>query len=249
MYFLPPNQVRLQSHEQDLPNFGLEPMTDEEKATVHGLVNTEDAIIREEMEYDLNELNANVEQIVPTFNAAQQQIYLSVMDAVRKNESLQLFISARGGCGKTYLLNGILDAVRSFERGGCIALAMATTGIAAQLLHLGRTYHSRMKAPLHPTEESTLNITKQSQLAKLVRRARLLLIDEVTMLHRFQLEALDRTLRDLMDKPDDPFGGKIIILAGDFRQCLPVVPGSNRAQIVKICINSSPLWPHFQVFF
>ena len=224
-------------------------MTDEEKATVHGLVNTEYAIIREEMEYDLNELNANVEQIVPTFNAAQQQIYLSVMDAVRKNESLQLFISARGGCGKTYLLNGILDGVRASQTGGCIALAMATTGIAAQLLHLGRTYHSRMKAPLHPTEESTLNITKQSQLAKLVRRARLLLIDEVTMLHRFQLEALDRTLRDLMDKPDDPFGGKIIILAGDFRQCLPVVPGSNRAQIVKICINSSPLWPHFQVFF
>ena len=239
----------MQSHEQDLPNFGLEPMTDEEKATVHGLVNTEYAIIREEMEYDLNELNANVEQIVPTFNAAQQQIYLSVMDAVRKNESLQLFISARGGCGKTYLLNGILDGVRASQTGGCIALAMATTGIAAQLLHLGRTYHSRMKAPLHPTEESTLNITKQSQLAKLVRRARLLLIDEVTMLHRFQLEALDRTLRDLMDKPDDPFGGKIIILAGDFRQCLPVVPGSNRAQIVKICINSSPLWPHFQVFF
>ena len=232
----------MQSHEQDLPNFGLEPMTD-------GLVNTEDAIIREEMEYDVNELNANVEKIVPTFNAAQQQIYLSVMDAVRKNESLQLFISARGGCGKTYLLNGILDAVRSFEQGGCIALAMATTGIAAQLLHLGRTYHSRMKAPLHPTEESTLNITNQSQLAQLVCHAHLLLIDEVTMLHQFQLEALDRTLRDLMDKPDDPFGGKIIILAGDFRQCLPVVPGSNRAQIVKICINSSPLWPHFQVFF
>ena len=232
----------MQSHEQDLPNFGLEPMTD-------GLVNTEDAIIREEMEYDVNELNANVEKIVPTFNAAQQQIYLSVMDAVRKNESLQLFISARGGCGKTYLLNGILDAVRSFEQGGCIALAMATTGIAAQLLHLVRTYHSRMKAPLHPTEESTLNITNQSQLAQLVCHAHLLLIDEVTMLHQFQLEALDRTLRDLMDKPDDPFGGKIIILAGDFRQCLPVVPGSNRAQIVKICINSSPLWPHFQVFF
>ena len=171
------------------------------------------------------------------------------MDAVRKNESLQLFISARGGCGKTYLLNGILDAVRSFEQGGCIALAMATTGIAAQLLHLGRTYHSRMKAPLHPTEESTLNITNQSQLAQLVCHAHLLLIDEVTMLHQFQLEALNRTLQDLMDKPNDPFGGKIIILAGDFRQCLPVVPGSNRAQIVKICINSSPLWPHFQVFF
>ena len=239
----------MQSHEQDLPNFGLEPMTDAEKATVNGLVNTEDAVIREEMDYDVNELLTNVGTVSINFNSDQQKIYDTVIEAVKKNESLQLFISARGGCGKTYLLNGILDAVRASQTGGCIALAMATTGIAAQLLHLGRTYHSRMKAPLHPTEESTLNITSQSQLAKLVWHAKLLLIDEVTMLHRFQLEALDRTLRDLMEKPNAPFGGKIIILAGDFRQCLPVCPGSNRAQIVKSCINASSLWQHFQVLF
>ena len=224
-------------------------MTDEEKATVEGLVNTEAAIIREEMDYDVNELLTNVGTVSINFNGDQRKIYDAVMEAIRNNESIQLFISARGGCGKTYLLNGILDAVRASEPGGCIALAMATTGIAAQLLHLGRTFHSRMKAPLHPTEDSTLNITSQSQLAKLVRCAKLLLIDEVTMLHRFQLEALDRTLRDLMNKPNAPFGGKIIILAGDFRQCLPVCRGSNRAQIVKNCINASPLWEHFQVLF
>ena len=42
----------------------------------------------------------------------------------------------------------------------------------------------------------------------------MLMIDEATMLDRFQLEALDRTLRDFMGMPDQPFGGKIIILAG-----------------------------------
>ena len=47
---------------------------------------------------------------------------------------------------------------------------------------------------------------------------------------------------------DEPFGGKIIILAGRFRQYLPVGPGSNRAQIVKNCINASTLWKHFHVF-
>ena len=129
--------------------------------------------------------------------------------------------------------------MHSLEPGGCIALATATTGIAAQLLNLGRTFHSRLKAPLHPTEESTLNIPAQGTLAKLVRRCRLLLIDEASMLHRFYLEALDRTLRDLMKTPDTPFGGMIIVMAGDFRQCLPVVPGSNKAQISKICINQS----------
>lgn len=38
-------------------------------------------------------------------------------------------------------------------------------------------------APLQPTENSTLNITKQSELSELVQCVKLLLIDEVTMLH------------------------------------------------------------------
>ena len=239
----------MESYQQNLSIAQLEPITEDERAAVDGLVNTEDTIIREEMDYDITELQTNVGIVTTNFNGDQQKIYHTVMEAVAKNESLQLFISARGGCGKTYLLNGILDAVRASELGGCIALAMASTGIAAELLHLGRTFHSRLKAPLEPNENSTLNIPAQSKLAKLVRRAKLLMIDEVTMLHRFQVEALDRTLRDLMDKPNAPFGGKIIILAGDFRQCLPIVVGANRAQIVNSCINKSPLWREFQVLF
>ena len=83
-----------------------------------------------------------------------------------------------------------------------MALVMATTGIASNLLDLGRTFHSRLKAPLSPTEDSTLHIIGQSGLAKLVRMARLLLIEESTMLDRFMLEALERSLRDLMGQPD-----------------------------------------------
>ena len=77
--------------------------------------------------------------------------------------------------------------------------------------------------------------------------ARVLLIDESPMLDRFLLEALDRSLRDLMGQPEQPFGGKIILLAGDFRQCLPVVPGASRAGTVDHCINQSHLWQHFKV--
>ena len=64
-----------------------------------------------------------------------------------------------------------------------------------------------------------------------------MMIDEATMLDRYQLEAMDRTLRDLMSNPDVPFGGKVVILAGDFRQCLPVVPGANRPGTIKHSIN------------
>ena len=51
-------QVRLLPHEKDLPNVGMGPITEEEKATVEGLVNIEEAIIREEMDYYLNKLEA-----------------------------------------------------------------------------------------------------------------------------------------------------------------------------------------------
>ena len=67
------------------------------------------------------------------------------------------------------------------------------------------------------------------------------------MLDRFLLEALDRSLRDLMGQPDQPFGGKILLCAGDFRQCLPVVPGANRAGTVDHCIIQSNLWQHFKI--
>ena len=238
-------QQRLQSYEKNLHDLGLDQMTNEERSTVSWM--DEDPLVRDEKQYDITVLKSEVKEAQDKFTVSQQDIYEIIMEAVKGNKPLQLFISARGGCGKTFLLNTVLKAVRSLEDGGCIALAMGTTGISAQLLQLGRTFHAQMKAPIKPTEESTLNIPIQINLKKLVEMARLLLIDEATMLHRFHLEALDRTLRYLLKKPTEPFGGKILILAGDFRQCLPVVRGANRAQSVQACIKESDLWMNFEI--
>mgnify|MGYP003702509971 CR=1 FL=1 len=69
------------------------------------------------------------------------------------------------------------------------------------------------------------------------------------MTHRRCFEALDRTLRDLLSgqTPSNsivPFGGKVIILGGDFRQILPVIRKGSRASIVDASITNSPLWGH-----
>ena len=240
-------ETRLQSFEKTLERAGLPTPTPEQLADVEMVMSIQPAIIREELDFSMDVVTDTVQERMPTFTEEQRAVFQTVMDAVKNDEPLQAFIDARGGCGKTYLLNTILAAVRSLEPQGCIALAMATTGIAANLLDLGRTFHSRMKAPLDPKEDSTLAISAQSLLAELIRKTKLLLIDESTMLDRYMLEALDRTLRDILDEPEKVFGGKILILAGDFRQCLPVVPGASRAGTVAHCINQSPLWPHFKI--
>ena len=117
-------------------------MTPEEKATVEGLCNIHEPIIREELDFDVPEIMMGIQTTYNKFTPEQRTIYDKVLTAVRQDVSLQLFISARGGCGKTFLLNAILDAVRCLLPGGCVALAMATTGIAANLLKLGRTLQS-----------------------------------------------------------------------------------------------------------
>lgn len=239
---------RLQSWERTLQHFGLPKPTADDLL----LVNQEDdqlflqALIREEMDFDWQEMRELAQTRRGQYTPEQLAIYNLVMDRVTTGQSLCLFISARGGCGKSFISNGIMAAVRSSQAGGCVALAMATTGIAATLLLLGRTYHSRMKAPLTPSPDGVLSINSQSVLADLIRRAKIILIDEVTMMDRFHLEMMDRTLRDII-AVDQPFGGKIIILSGDFRQTLPVVPGANRAGITDTCINRSSLWNHFTV--
>ena len=56
-------QVWLQSFELDLPNFGLEPMADEEKQTVQGLVNIESVVIWEEIDYDIKKLKTKQSEV------------------------------------------------------------------------------------------------------------------------------------------------------------------------------------------
>ena len=176
-------------------------------------------VIQEELAYDGQALREQTDARLPTLLPSQRAVVDAVLAAVRERRPLAAYIDAPGGTGKTYTLNTLLAAVRA---DGEVALAVAFSGIAATLLDGGRTFHSRFKAPLHVTATSTCNVPVQSPLAELIRRARLIVWDEAPMAHRHLLEALDRTLRDVVGS-DQPFGGKVLVLGGDFRQILPVI--------------------------
>ena len=154
------------------------------------------------------------------------------------------FVDGPGGHGKTYLFNTVLGHVHQQDK---IALAVASSGIASLLLHGGQTAHSRFKIPLNLDSDSTCNINRQSELANLIRQTKLIIWDEAPMTHCFALEALDRTLQDIRHN-DNPFGGLVVVLGGDFRQTLPVVKRASRAAIVESSIKRSHLWENVTSF-
>lgn len=89
-------------------------------------------------------------------------------------------------------------------------------------------------------------IKPNSPRADLIRQARLIIWDEAPTANRAVLACVDAVLREIMGN-NLPFGGKVFVLLGDFRQTCPVVRRGSRAQIVDASIKSSPLWRHFEI--
>nr|GEW37248.1 DNA helicase [Tanacetum cinerariifolium] len=59
----------------------------------------------------------------------------------------------------------------------------------------------------------------------------------------------DERLRDILDVPIKLFGGKTIMLEGDFRQTLPEEKSASRHEIINSSIAASYLWSSFRLFF
>nr|XP_043611506.1 uncharacterized protein LOC122583138 [Erigeron canadensis] len=91
-----------------------------------------------------------------------------------------------------------------------------------------------------------------SPLAVLLQQTKLIIWDEAPMTNKHCFEALDRTLRDILKSTNPqsthiPFGGKVVVFGGDFRQILPVVQQGTRQDIVNASLKSSYLWNYCTV--
>ncbi|XP_074314935.1 uncharacterized protein LOC141651111 [Silene latifolia] len=105
------------------------------------------------------------------------------------------------------------------------------------------------RAIAYVVENSTCSRIKPgSDLAELLIRTKLIIWDEAPMTHKYAFEAVDGSLRDVMRFSNDgdinqPFGGKVVVFGGDFRQILPVIPKGSRSEIVNASLCASNLWP------
>ena len=151
------------------------------------------------------------------------------------------FLYGYGGTEKTFIWKTLSTAIGSK---GLIVINVASSGITSLLLPGGKPTHSTFCIPLLINEESTCNIPQENLMAKLLIKTKLIIWDEAPMINSLRFEALDRTLRDIMRVESEenalkPFGNKVIVLGGDFRQILPVVKNGSKYDIVKETVNYS----------
>ncbi|XP_019088196.1 PREDICTED: ATP-dependent DNA helicase PIF4-like [Camelina sativa] len=196
------------------------------------------------MSYNPESERREHERLFQSLNEEQRMVYNGVLDSIEAGKGNLFFLYGHGGTGKTYLYKTIISKLRSQQK---IVVPVASSGIAALLLPGGRTAHSRFKIPITLEEHSVCDIKTRSMIAELLKRADLIIWDEAPMTHRLAFEAFDRTMRDILSKEDPsaidkPFGGKTLLLGGDFRQILPVINGGSRQETVSAAINRSNIW-------
>lgn len=159
-----------------------------------------------------------------------------------QNEALDIlklghnaFLTGPAGSGKTYLLNQFIK----YLRGSGITVGItASTGIAAT--HMGgTTIHSWSGMGIRDEMDAKgiADLLKRQYLRKHFLKTKVLIIDEISMLHSFQLDIIDRICRAFR-KTDLPFGNMQVVMCGDFFQLPPVSKGDGESRFV----TDSTIW-------
>jgi hypothetical protein len=143
-----------------------------------------------------------------------------------------VFLTGEPGAGKTYVLNQYIDWLTASE----IPVAVtASTGIAAT--HIGgMTIHSWSGIGARDTLDAYAldRIASNEKVVRRVKKARVLVIDEISMLDGRVLEMVETVCRTIKQN-GDAFGGMQVILVGDFFQLPPV---SGRGEMTRFAFES-----------
>jgi ATP-dependent DNA helicase PIF1 len=149
-----------------------------------------------------------------------------------QDEALQIlktgasvFLTGEPGSGKSYVATRFVSYLRREN----VAVSMtASTGIAAAQLG-GTTVHawSGIGARSQVTRADLDVIAKNRRITDRIKKARVLIIDEVSMLSGQTLSAVGQVCQ-FVRKSNDPFGGLQVVFVGDFFQLPPVVRRDDR---------------------
>ncbi len=143
----------------------------------------------------------------------------TALDFARTGEG-HLFITGRAGTGKSTLLRAMRDMIPQE------AAVLAPTGLAAVNVG-GQTIHSFFGLPPRLIRPEDI---RRSRNGSLMRRLKLIIIDEVSMVRSDLMWAIDQSLRINRGRLREPFGGLRLLLFGDMHQLPPVVQSAEVAE-------------------
>jgi ATP-dependent DNA helicase PIF1 len=203
-------------------------------------------LINQHIQEQLSETDENTRQekrlmgemMAAQFNEGQRSVFDQVMASTNDVNNILprlYFLDGPGGTGKSFLNNSIITVLQGQRKN---VIAVASTRIASTLLIGSATYHSAFKLYPPITETTRSRIEAGSYAAELIRRADIIISDEATMKLNLALDAINELLQTTMKK-----GGKVLLLGGNFRQCLPVVKNGNRVFVTEASIIYNRTWP------
>ncbi|CAH2019673.1 unnamed protein product [Acanthoscelides obtectus] len=140
-------------------------------------------LIEDEYDYDQSEEQEIANRNIPLLNQEQRRIFTDILLAVNENERVShrlFFIKGIGSAGKTFLLNTLLTYLLGNNHR---YIAICYTGIPASLLKNGQTIHPAFMLPVPFLENSTSRIRNQSAIADNIRYSKIIVIDEISMVH------------------------------------------------------------------
>jgi ATP-dependent DNA helicase PIF1 len=142
-----------------------------------------------------------------------------------------VFLTGAPGAGKTYVLNQFTQRA---EAAGKRVAVTASTGIAASHLN-GTTIHSWSGLGILDSlsDADAERLGSSEKLLKRYNGTDVLVIDEVSMLHGYRLDMINRMAK-ILRASDEPFGGMQVILVGDLFQLPPVSRLSATAEFVHL---------------
>lgn len=145
-----------------------------------------------------------------------------------------VFLTGSAGAGKTYVLNQYIKYLKARKIPVSIT---ASTGIAATHLQ-GTTIHAWSGIGIKDSL-STRNLRELKEkkyLKKNIEKSKVLIIDEISMLHKKQFDLVNDVLR-FFRETEDAFGGIQLVLCGDFFQ-LPPIGNASEINKDKFCFMS-----------
>ena len=179
-----------------------------------------------------NRPSFSIDEYVQSFTDSQRRAFDWVSTALQNDQQIFAAIVGAAGTGKSYLLNGLIELMRSH---GLVVSKLAPSGVAAHLIG-GTTIHNFFGLDI----ECNSKLEHGTTQATLVRKTNVLIIDEFSMIDFYLLRTAEGLCRKFArhGSSKHPWGGRHVLLLGDPAQ-LPAVS--------RMDIFGTTLWTQFTV--